>query len=325
MPGLGHRGWLRLAGETAWGNNTPNALGVQYLPIKSESLKTTPAYIFPSNIRASRVDRRKIQGGIKAGGSIAWEVDVEDVIGILLKNTLPTEEFVDLGVGNGGKHIFTVGDETLPPGICARVQRDLTASPDNIWDFVGGRVKKLSFSASEGGLLEATADLSFKTGTPGAGNATPSYTTQNPLVYHQGDITVAGDSVGVKAFKLDIDTGLLDNRGQLGSQYTQQQQPGMYKFTGEVDCYFDSMAQVEKFLAGEDIEINLNFLGTTLGTSTRQLKFRLPTIQFTGETPTISNPQEIMLKLPFTGYRSGNGDLDEAIEVTLLNSVQQTY
>jgi hypothetical protein len=325
MPGLGHRGWLRLATETAWANGVANALGVQYLPFKTESLRNTPAYVFPPHIRAERNERRKVQTSVKAGGSLAWDVDVEDVIGILLKNILPTEDFTNLGSGNGGRHIFTPGDDTLPPGLVARINRDVTADANNIWEYVGGRVRKLDFSASEGGLLEATADLSFKSGAQGAGNATPSYTTQNPLVYHQGAITVAGQSVAVKSFKLSIDAGLLDGRGQLGSQFIQQQQPGMYKISGEIDTYFDSLDQVNQFLDAVDVDITLDFLGTALGTSTRQLKFQLPTVQFTGEAPTIANPQEIMLKLPFTAYRSGNGGLDEAIAVTLLNSVQQTY
>ncbi len=85
------------------------------------------------------------------------------------------------------------------------------------------------------------------------------------------------------------------------------------------------MDQVNQYLNGTDVKISLNFLGTALGISTRQLKFELPTVEFTGETPTIANPQEIMLKLPFTGYRSGNGDPDEALIVSLLNSVQQSY
>lgn len=325
MPALGHRGWGRFATESGWANNTPNALGVQYLPFKSESFKVTPAYLFPEGIRAERVLHRKVQAAIKANGAVAWDVDVEDAIGIFLKNILPNEDFTNYGPGNGALHVFTVGDLQLPPGICARICRDTIADASNIWDFVGGRVKKLSFSAAEGGLLTCSADVNFKTGTQGAGVLTPSYTTQNPLVYHQGTITVAGVSVAVKSFKLDIDSGLIENRGRLGSQYSQQQQPAMYKITGEIDTYFDSLTQVNQFLNGTDVDITLDFLGTALGSSTRELKFQLPTVEFTGETPTIANPNEIMLKLPFTAYRSGNGATDEAILISLLNSVQQSY
>ncbi len=325
MPALGHRGWLRIATETAYANNTPNAVGAQFIPVLSESFKNTPSYGWPEGIRAERVSRRKVQLGIKAGGGFPWEVDAEDGIGILLKNILPLEDFTDNGSGNGGTHIFTVGDVQLPPSVCLRVCRDLIAAPTNIWDFVGGRVKKLGFAATEGQTLRGTADISCQKGTPGAVNLAPSYTTQTPLVYHQGTITIANAAVAVKSFKLDIDSGLIDGRGQLGSQFVQQAQPGMYKFTGEIEAYFDSMDQVTAFLNAVDVDITLTFLGTALGTSTRTLKFQLPTCQFTGETPSISTLGEIMLKLPFTGYRSGNGATDEALIVTLINSVQQNY
>jgi hypothetical protein len=328
MPGLGHRGYLRLATETAFANNTPSALGVEYMPVTAEGFKSVPSYIWPEGIRAETVTRRKVQGAIKASGNISWEVDVEDGIGIILKNTLPLEEFTNLGAGNGGSHVFKVGDLQLPPSMCFRICRDLVADPTNIWDYVGARVKKLGFNAAEGAILKATADFSAQKGTAGAANVTPSYTTQNPLVYYQGSITVQGQSVNVKSFKLDIDTGLIEGRGMLGSQYDQQAQKGMYKVTGELDTYFDSMTQVNDFLNATDVDITLNFLGTALGSSTRQLQFELPTAQFTGEPPVIANPKEIMLKLPFTAYRSGTGGLnniDELIVITLLNSIQTTY
>lgn len=325
MPALGHRGYFRLAGETAFANNTLNAFGAQYIPILSENFLNIPAYIFPEGARAERVTRRKVQGAVKAGGTISWEPDVEDGIGILLKNTLPLEVFTNLGAGNGGLHEFAIGDLQLPPSMCFRISRDVVADPNNIWDFVGGRVKKLTFNAAEGQLLKATADISCQKGTQGAAQVAPSYTTQNPLVFHQGTLTVGGVTINAKSFKLDIDTGLIEGRGQLGSQYVQQMQPGLYKIAGEVDAYFDSIAQVNQFLNATDIDISLNFLGTALGTSTRQLKFQMSTCQFTGTTPNIASLNELMLKLPFTAYRSGSGNPDDAIVVSLLNSVQQSY
>jgi hypothetical protein len=328
MPGLGHRGWLALAGETAFANNVPNAIGREFIAFTSENFTSIPAYIWPEGVRAERVTRRKVQGAVKAHGTLAWEADVEDGIGIMLKNTLPLEQFTNLGPGNGGLHVFTVGDLQLPPSMCFRINRDTIADATNVWDYVGGRMKKLSFAAAEGQLLKMTADISLQKGTPGAGLLAPAYTTQNPLVYHQGTVTVSGVSVPVKSFKMDIDTGLIEGRGQLGSQFVQQMQPGMYKIQGELDIYFDNMNQVNQFLNAVDVDITLNFLGTALGTSTRQLKIEMPTAQFTGNPPTIGNLNEIMIKLPFTAYRSGNGginNIDEAVQISLLNSVQQSF
>ena len=324
MPGLGHRGYFGLASETAWGNNTPNALGREFMPILSESLISAPAYLFPAGSRASRTLQRKVQGAIKAGGNISWEVDVEDGIGILLKNILPQEDFTDYGAGNGALHVFRQGDSQLPPGICCKVFRDTVADPTNIWDYVGGRVKKLSFTAAENQMLKATCDLSFQKGTAGAANVQPAYTQQNPLMFHQGTFTSSAGVVNVKSFKLDIDSGLMEGRGQLGSQFAQQAQPGMYKFSGDVEAYFDNMLQVNAFLNATDVALTLNFLGTLLGNQTRQLQFQLPTVQFTGSPPVINGPGEIMIKLPFEGYQN-DATTNDPLIITLLNSIQQSY
>ncbi len=326
MPGLGHRGYLALAGETAWANGIPNALSWQYMQIVNETLKSHVIKNFPEGIRQARdLSRRMVPMGITADGALTWDVDVEDCLGILLKNTLPNETTTDNGAGNGGLHVFVPGDALLPAGLTSIVNRDTTADATNIWQYFGGRVKKLSFSAADGGLLKGTADLDFQKGTPGASGLTPSYTTQNPLVYHQGTITVAGASVNVKDFKVDIDTGLLVHRGILGSRFSNQQQPMVYKVSGEITAYFDNMNMVNDFLNAVDVQITLNFLSTALGTSTRRLQFDLPTVQFTGDPPTLAGMGEIMLKMPFTAYRSGNGAPDNLIAVSLLNSKRTAY
>ena len=325
MPGFGHRGKLRLFGETAYGNNTANALGAEYISFESEGMDVKPEYVFVKGIRASRDTFRKIQGPINAKGNLKWQPDVEDGIGIFLKNILPLEEFTNLGAGNGGQHVFKVGDTQLPPSIAMRINRDTVADAGNIWDFTGGRISKISFSADEGKPLECSVDLVFQNGVSGAADFAPSYTTQNPLMYWQGSLTIGGQTIAAKSFKLDIDAGLISARGQLGSQLIQQPQPGSMKVSGEIDAYFDSLQYITDFLQGNDVAIALNFSGSALGTSTRQLEFLLPVAGLIGTSPTIQNMNEIMQKLPFQAWRNGNGSPDETIVVTLLNSVQQSY
>ncbi len=202
--------------------------------------------------------------------------------------------------------------------------RDTTPSSTNVWSYTGGRVRKLSFEATEGALLKTTADISFQKGVASATGQSPSYSTENPLVYHQGVLTVDASAVAVKSFKLDIDTGLIDKRGKLGSAYQQQQQPGVFKVTGEIEAYFDSMTLVNKFLAGADSALVLTFTGSAVGSSTRSLIFTLPYVQFMGESPNITGPEgEIMLKLPFTAYQPVSGT--DLITVALTNSKRTDY
>lgn len=322
MPALGHKGSFALVKESTWGTNP--ATGYEYVAIDSESLKVEQDFIFPNTVRSSRNGAsRKVVAGQRAGGSFVFQANVEEGVGILLKGILPAEATVDNGSGNGGLHTFTPS-QTLPAGLTALVDRDVTPSASNIWAFTGGRVRKLDFEAAEGALLKCSADVSFKNGVSGATAGTPAYSTQNPLVYHQGVLTVDGSTVPVKGFKLSIDAGLMDKRGQLGSRYIQQQQPGVYKVTGEIEAYFDDLTLVNKFVNGSDAALVLTFTGAAVGTSTRSLTFTIPYAQFMGETPTIpSADTELMLKLPFTAYQPAPAT--ELITVALLNSQRTAY
>lgn len=322
MPALNHKGTAAIVKEGTWG--TDPGSGYEYIAFQSEAIKNEQDFIFVHTVRGSRNGpSRKVLAGKRAGGTLTFEANVEEGIGLLLYSTLGAQVTVDNGSGNGGLHTFTPSS-SIPVGLSMLIDRDVTPSSTNIWSYVGGRVRKLSLEAAEGQLLKVSADLSFKAGTASATAGTPAYSTENPLVYHQGVLTVDGTPVAVKSFKLDIDTGLIDKRGQLGSAYQQQQQPGVFKVTGEIEAYFDNMTLVNKFIAGADSALVLTFTGSAVGTSTRALTITLPYAQFMGESPNISGPEgEIMLKLPFTAYQPAPGT--ELITAALLNSKRTDY
>ncbi len=322
MPALSHLGSLQLVKEGTWGVNP--ATGYTAQAITSEAIDVKIAYEFVKAIQASRVGKRKVPLGRRAGGAINWECDVEGILGLCLKSILPSEATVDNGSGNGGLHTFTAGDTLI--SLSALINRDVTPSATNVWAFVGGMVRKLSLSAADGQTLKASADMSFKDGTASATASAPTYTTQNPLVYHTGSFTVDGTDVAIKSFKLDVSAGLKDNRGKIGSNLIQQQQAGLYAVTGDIECYFDDMTQLNKYLSGADGKIVLTLTGAAVGTSTRSLTITIPTCQYTGETPKMPGAdQEIMLKLPFTAYQSGAGSPDALISIALLNSQRTAY
>lgn len=325
MPALGHRGYVGIATETAWGNGTPDASGWQFIAVENESIKGVQKKLIVPGIRASREAKRLVQLGQVASGAFTWPVDPEDGIGLLLKNILPTEVTTDHGSGNGGTHLFSPGDSALPVGMTFLSSRDTTVDATNIWQAVGGRIKKLQFSAAEGAMLKCTADMDYQQSQDAATGQSPSYTTQNPFVYHQGAFSIGGSPANCKGFTLDVDSGLLVGRGTLGSKFSQQQQPLMYKISGTCDLYFDSMTEVNDFMNGTDRSLQLNFLGTAVGSSTRQLEFILPTVQWFSEQPSIAGPGEIMLKMTWTAYRPGSGSPDALIQIQLLNSRRTAY
>lgn len=324
MPALSHLGSVQLVKEVTWGTNPASGYTAQ--AVTSESIEVKIAYEFVKAIQASRVLKRKVALGRRTAGTIAWEADVEGILGLCLKSVLPSEATVDNGSGNGGLHTFTPGNTLI--SLSALINRDTTPSGTNIWAAVGGMVKKLTLQAQEGATLKGSADMVFQDMTASAGASTPSYTTENPLVYHTGTFTVDGSATGaiIKSFKIDIAGSLKDNRGKIGSNLIQQQQAGLYAVSGEVEVYFDDMTVINKYLNGADAAIVLQLTGSAVGTSTRRLTITVPTAQFTGETPKMPGAeQEIMLKMPFTAYQSSAGSPDALISIALLNSQRTAY
>ena len=327
MPALGHNGSLQAVKEVTWGINPGSGYTAQ--AIQSETFDQKQSYIFTKPVQGTRsAPLQKIPGGILAGGAINFDADVEGILGLLLKNILSSETCVDNGAGNGGTHTFTPAN-ALPPSLSVLINRDNTGMSTNVWQAVGAKVGKLSLSASEGGLLKAVATLSAKSFTASATASAPTYTTQNPLVYHTGALTLAGatnPTVNIKSFKLDISSGLHDKRGQIGSKYIQEQQPGLFGVTGELEAYFDSMSQVNAYLNATDVTCELNLTGSALGSSTRGLDILMPVVQLTGSTTPISGAgNELMQKLPFTAWLSGAGSPNALIQAILTNSQRTAY
>lgn len=323
MPGLGHNGYLAIVKEVTWGTDPLTTYTAQQ--VLSESLTAKPSNMFIEEVRGSREGAgRAVAMGIVSGGAFNFDCDVEGAIGLLLKSLLSTEVFIDQGVGNGGLHTFTPG-ATVPSFSCL-INRDTLADATNIWDYVGCTCDKLDLSAAEGQLLKAAVTVSAKNGVNGATGITPSYSTQNPLVYHQATVTSGGVSVNAKSFKLSIASGNYSKRGALGTRFVQQQQPGVMKVTGELDLYFDRMTDVNAFIASTDLAIVITLNGATLGTSTRNITITIPVARYTGTPPVIASPsQEIMLKLPFTAWQSGSGSPNHIVQVSVLNSLRSAY
>jgi hypothetical protein len=327
MPALGHNGYLAMVKEVTWG--TDPGSGYTSQSIMSEGMDFKQAFLFEKPIQGTRsAPLLKVPGAITAGGAINFDADVEGILGLCLKGILSAEATVDNGAGNGGNHTFTPSN-TVPPSFSVLVNRDSSTMATNIWDNVGCTVDKLDLSAADGGLLKAVATLSAKTQTASATGISPSYTTQNPLVYHTGTMSIAGSSsptVNVKSFKLSINSGNHNKRPQLGSKTIQQQQPGLFSVTGEVDAYFDSMTLVNDYINATDVSIELLLTGTAVGSSTRKLDLLIPVAQFTEGIPKNSGAaNEIMLKLPFTAWLSGAGSPNALIQALLVNSQRTAY
>lgn len=318
MPALGHLGYAAIKTEATWG--TKDVASMEFFEFTSETIAVSRASKIIKPVNNSRVFTKRIQLAKMVNGQIVFEVNPEDLIGRVIKNILPSEVFVDDGVGNGGKHSFSSGN-TLPAGLTVQVGRDL-----DVMDFFGGRVNSLAFESALDETLKCTADFSFKDASVTQVAQTPSYTTQNPLVYHTGTFTIDGTAVPITAFSLTVSGGMKAERKQIGSALIQQQQVGPYAVTGSITAYFDNMTLINSYLNGTAAKIRLQLEGASIGTTLRRIEFIVPTALLNGETPKISGAEsEILLTLPFEAVRTGSGSPDTIVHIQLDNSKRSVY
>ena len=317
MPGLGHLAYIGVANESVWG--TKVVAGMDFVEFLNESVLTTIEEKIVQGINAGRTRTKRVQGARLVAGDIAWEVNPEDVIGDIIKHTLPTEVFVDDGASNGGQHTFTPG-LTLPPGLTFQIGRDT-----GVTDYAGGRVSSLTLTAAASELLQATSSLTWQDGTVGTPQ-TPSFDVQNPLVYHTGTIEIDGVAQEISTFAITIETGMKVDRRKLGSNLIIQQQVGMYTVTGTFEMAFDNLDQVNKFLNGTATKLSIDLTGLAIGTTTRRLRIVVPTAFYNGTTPVISGADdEIRITLPFVAIQTGSGSPDALVELKLDNSRRSIY
>jgi len=317
MPGLGHLAYLAAAKEVTWG--TKVVTGMDFLEFLSETIAETIEEKIVQGINAGRVRTKRVQGAKTVAGDFTWEVNAEDVIGDILLGVLPTEVFVDDGVNNGGQHTFTPGN-TIPPGLTIQVGRDQA-----VRDYEGGRLSSLVLTVAAGELLSATASMTFQDGTAGSPQ-TPTYDTQNPLVYHTGVIQIDGAAAEISSFSITIATGFKVDRRLLGTNLIIQQQPGMYEVTGSFEMAFDNMAEIDKFINGTKSRLAIDLTGAAIGITTRRLRIVVPEVYYNGETPKVSGADaEIRITLPFVAIKTGGGSPDQLVEIKLDNSKRAAY
>ncbi len=315
--GLGHNGIIGFAKEAAYGVFLPPT---NFVEVESEGIALAIAEQIIQGVNGGRTPSRRVQLGKTVAGPIAWMVDPEDQIGELLKNVLSTEVFVDDGVGNGGQHTFTPGAQ-FGGSLAYRISRDLRA-----FEYNGGKVSTLAFTAAINDVLKATVEMSFQDRASVVVSDVPSYTDQNPLVYHAGSFTIDGTPTSIENFAVNISTGIKADRGQIGSQIIQEQCEGPFVVGGNITAYFKDMTLPDLYVAGAAAKIELIMTGALIGTTQRQLKITVPTGFLNGQDPQISSVNdEIKLTIPFSSVQTGSGVPDELIQIKLDNSRRSAY
>lgn len=315
----GYNGYVGAAKETTFGTFVP---ATDFARVNSEGIKKDRTILIPPVIGGGRFETLRLAGNEKVSGSIDFPINLDDVVGLFLKDLLGGETYTLLESGCGS-HVFVPYTTHGTPGISVERTPDSTIT-GNVWKASGGHVNALTFNYEPGQPLKCVADMVFQN-MVGAGTAqVPTYGTNARYVMcHTGAIEVpTGSASTLKSLNLKMDGRLAADRYALGSKYITEPSLGVYKISGSMDLEFSSVAQITNFLADTSQSITIDLTCDLIGASTTRLKFILGSIYLDGETPVASGNGEIWLSLPFT---SVSGTAATLASVTLVNSTVAAY
>lgn len=313
---LGYRGRLALAYESAYGVTPASPTGF-IMPITSSKIVAKQTLIEDKTIRGIRDVAPPGLGNIDVQGPVMVPVD-EINIGYWLKalfgsptTTVSTAPYT---------HTFKPG--FTQPSLCLEQQ-----FPDlgQYFLYNGCKVSKFTTAFEVNNQdLQATINIIGSKETP----ATVSFLsnpTSNPMTKFGAFMASIMDDgellADVTKVELTIDTGLGGSIYTLGGGGFRGSLPeGMLAITGTVTAIFDSMALLNKAIAGTTSSIEMNLNNPLSGNS---LNILLPEVIYERTSPGIDGPKGVSIALPFKAFYSTNTN-GASIVATLVTS-QPTY
>jgi hypothetical protein len=313
----GYRGRLALAYETAYGVTPPSPSGF-ILPITSSKITAKQSLIEDNTIRGVRDVAPPGLGNIDVQGPVVVPVD-EINIGYWLKGLFGSPDTTDSGTAPY-THTFKPG--FTQPSMCLEQQ-----FPDLGQYFLYNGCKVFKFSTAfevSNQDLQATIDIMGGKETLATASflVEPITRPMNKFGAFMASILDDGQLLAnVTKVELTVDTGLDGSVYTLGGGGFRGSLPeGMLAVTGTVTAIFDSMALLNKAIAGATSSIELNLTSPLTGHS---LTFVLPEIIYERTSPGIDGPKGISISLPFRAFYNTNAS-GVSIVATLVNA-EPTY
>lgn len=298
-------------GQIGWKSEVTPGTAVTvdtFLPLLSESIKNNINYLDTQTISARKVLRLTKRGSGMIEGGFRTELPNTD-LATLMKHMFGTVNTTGAGPYT---HTFTPGDLT-GDSLTIQVGRPATTGTVHPFTYAGCKIADWTIAASVGEI--ATIDLSIigMTETTATALAAASYdSTWEPFTFVEGNVSIAGSTVGtVRDVSLTGDNAI-ESRVRLGSANSKQPlEIGLRSYTGTVTTDFDDLTHYNLFVNGTQAAVELLFDN---GSETLTITTNA---QFTGETPELSGFDLLAQTLPFRCI-STTSDAD-AITAELVN------
>jgi hypothetical protein len=319
---MGYRGYIGAAKQTT--DRATFDPATDFARIASAGIAKVPEPIELDLISNSHLPQVELFGNEPVAGPVVMPINVDDVFGLFLKSILGNETFLSLESGQVGSHVFTPqGAYGTPYGLSLEVSSDPDIA-DNVWKVTGGRVVSLEISSEPGQPVNVTTTIDAYDMVKGGTDQTPvGYgPRQRYILGHTGVVEIDASPVRMVSFACTISKQPVMGRFNLMNKLADDQLPGVYNVSGQVVLRFDSLSEVNNYLANVARQLSISWTSEIIGAT--QLKFALDmaTVYWRGEVPKPGGTGEQMLTLPFVSKNAVDADF---LTATLINTVASAY
>lgn len=308
-----YNSYITLARETALGTYVTGTAALDFI---SSSLKTTLDRKIIEQIETKRsyskqvALSKKVEGEIEAyayAESTAFVYLLQNALGGALTSATTTGETT----GSASfEHTILFGNlsEQTNKGLSVNMRKGDSSGAGAVWQYNGGRVDELSFSAEIDEALKFSASLKFfdSTKTTNDVASTIADNQNEPLSFVSGRVSVEGTFASLTSTSFwhvqSVEFGIQNNlkadkeSRRIGSNALQVLPQGMGSFPLSMTMRYDTTTALDAMLASTQLAVELEFTGSTLTGSKfqRSLKFQFPKVMVMDADPEIGGPDEVL-------------------------------
>lgn len=276
----------------------------------SENLKFNVQRINSAGIRAGRRTMHRWKPGTK---SVTGDIDMELVpqdLGLILQHLLGNP--VTAG-SDPYTHTYTGLAAIDAKSMTIQVGRPDEAGTVQPFTYLGCKFTEAVISANIGEMAKMKLSVYGREEVTSQTLVAATYDAeQEPFVFTEGTLSVAGSVVEVKQFEFKINVNLAVDRHRIGAGAGKPKKAlvnGLADISGSFTADFENLTNYNRYVNGTEASLVLAFNAG----SDKQLTMT-SNVRFDGDTPAVSNMELLELSQPFVA----TGTTDAAVLTTIL-------
>lgn len=314
----GYKSSVGVGAETTYGTAVTPTDWCEFI---SESMRLNIEKRPTQGINTTAMHKKFISLGRTVAGDIQFEVNPDDVIGLILK-AFGGKAATSAQVGTSAAYTHTfigendwLADGNAGCGLTVQIDRDGTSKVD----YTGCLPSQIALAAAVGDTLKATVSLVGQNAAAQGSITSPSFSTLDPFIFHQGVVTKASGAIDVINFTLNMNNNVNANTFKLGQTYIKRPAHGQRMISGTMTMHFEDLNIYNDFVANTSREIVLTFTHGSMaaGSTPYSLAITLGKCYFQNNpTPNVGSPDILTQTIPFISIYDDATDQDYKVVLT---------